>query len=362
MIDVTEHQLTSMLKRNRRLLSGDVISAKQNTGRFESIMSKIFDLELTYSAGSRGTYPAQCLMKVVEPEMFAIGKAEVSFYEFASTKAELHTTTIPEIYGTLIDEQLRLAVVLMEDKGHSFIQSEWPVPLQLKDCRRAVRTIAQFHSCWWGSEEADAERPRHAPGHQNAKRLTTCAAALFDVLGDALPPQRRTLIEDLIAKYPTLHASRLTELGRQTVVHGDAHLWNFLIPEDESASPTLIDWQLWGIDFGVADLAYMIALHWFPERRARYEKILLKEYVDELHNNGVVYEYESALTDYRFSVAGLLTKVVIYASVIPANIWWPHLERAFLAFDDLECLDLLDSQRSPESRLRGPDRATRTRP
>ena len=211
----------------------------------------------------------------------------------------------------------------------------------MKDCVRAVRSLARIHAHWWGSAQAEAERQRRLPGREDARnRILDCARALIDKLGDALSVPRRTLIDRLAHSYPTAHEARLASSARQTVVHGDAHLWNFLIPADESIRPTLIDWQLWGVDFGAADLAYMIALHWFAERRARFEKSMISGYLDELQSCGIDCEFEDLWSDYRFAVAGLLTKVVVYASVIPAGIWWPHLERAFTAFEDLKCAEL----------------------
>jgi hypothetical protein len=51
-----------------------------------------------------------------------------------------------------------------------------------------------------------------------------------------------------------------------------AHVGNLLYPRHGVASGIrLIDWAGWRVGRGVADLAYMMAVHWFPERRARLE-------------------------------------------------------------------------------------------
>ena len=174
------------------------------------------------------------------------------------------------------------------------------------------------------------------------EKLEPRMQALFDLLGDGLSADRRALIETVVGGYPEAHATRLASSGRQTLVHGDAHPWNFLLPADPGRSCILLDWQVWGIDFGSADLAYLMALHWFPERRRRFERSLVEVWRQALADCDINVDAASAWEDYRFSAAGLLARVVVYSAVIPAAIWWPHLERAFLAFDDLDCRTFFD--------------------
>jgi hypothetical protein len=49
----------------------------------------------------------------------------------------------------------------------------------------------------------------------------------------------------------------------------------------------LIDWDAWRLDLGAEDLAYMMALHWYPERRRRVEMPLLRRYHEALTSHGV---------------------------------------------------------------------------
>jgi len=338
MSTLDEQTLTRMLLESGWLTGGVVESAVQTPSSYTAFTSKLYDLRLTYSADSSGKRPERALMKVTEAPMFRAGRAESSFYAFANQHRKQQPDALVEIYGNLLDDEAQLAVLLMKDMAGPFVGSEWPVPFQHRDCVRVVQALAGVHAHWWGDVRVDAERAARVAGREaDDLRIRSSAQSLIDRLGDALSPVRRALIERLADVYPLLHESRLAESGRQTVVHGDAHLWNFLIPEDESRASLLIDWQLWGVDFGAADLAYMMALHWFPERRQRFEKNIVRSYAEALCSHGIDCEFEDIWTDYRFMVAGLLTRVAVYSTVIPAGIWWPHLERAFLAFEDLDC-------------------------
>ncbi|MFT7246900.1 MAG: aminoglycoside phosphotransferase (APT) family kinase protein [Candidatus Azotimanducaceae bacterium] len=74
-------------------------------------------------------------------------------------------------------------------------------------------------------------------------------ATFMDRMGDRMSEPRRTLVTQILERIPILLKQHAAEATRQTLIHGDAHFWNFLIPKDSSASPILIDWQSWEIGF-----------------------------------------------------------------------------------------------------------------
>jgi thiamine kinase-like enzyme len=168
-------------------------------------------------------------------------------------------------------------------------------------------------------------------------------ARFADRLGDRFSSDRRALYERLIASAPRLHERYQTHRDL-TIVHGDAHVWNLLYPRDpSSADVRLIDWSAWRLDTATDDLAYMMALHWYPERRRRLEPSLLDHYHAALVAHGVTgYDRRALANDYRASVLWQLTTPVWQADhKLPASIWWSHLERILLAVDDLGCRELL---------------------
>ena len=128
-----------------------------------------------------------------------------------------------------------------------------------------------------------------------------------------------------------------------TIVHGDLHVWNCLLPRDGGQDVRLFDWDSWRIDTGTDDLAYMLAMHWYPDRRRRLERPLLDRYHAALEAHGVRgYDRRALDEDYRLSVLWLIARPVWQAaSNIPPLIWWNNLERSLMAVDDLGCADLL---------------------
>jgi Ecdysteroid kinase-like family len=90
-----------------------------------------------------------------------------------------------------------------------------------------------------------------------------------------------------------------------TVIQGDSHVWNNFLPRDGGNDVRIFDWDCWRVDVAADDLAYMLALHWYPDRRRRMEQPLLDCYHSALLEGGVK-GYDRADTDRRLSVGSSL--------------------------------------------------------
>jgi hypothetical protein len=172
--------------------------------------------------------------------------------------------------------------------------------------------------------------------------LTERLERFIDFAGDGLSRERRALFERLLHAAPRLLARYHTHRN-VTIVQGDAHVWNSFLPRDGGDDVRLFDWDLWRIDVASDDLAYMMAMRWYPDLRRRMERPLLDRYHAALVAGGVRgYDRRALDDDYRLSVLWHITTPVWQATNdIPPVIWWNNLERILLAVDDLSCRDLL---------------------
>ena len=59
-----------------------------------------------------------------------------------------------------------------------------------------------------------------------------------------------------------------------TIVQGDAHVWNCCLLRDGGADVRFFAWDSWRVNVGASDLAYMMAVHWYPDRRRLFEALL----------------------------------------------------------------------------------------
>ena len=159
---------------------------------------------------------------------------------------------------------------------------------------------------------------------------------------DLLTPARGDLLSQVIDRAPD-RLARLQGRRNLTIVHGDAHVWNAFVPRNGDDAALLLDWEDWSLGIATDDLAYMMAMHWYPDRRRRMEKALLDRYHATLLAQGVSGHDRPTLDeDYRWSVLWQITRPIWQEAFnVPARVWWNNLERAFLAIDDLNCRDLL---------------------
>jgi hypothetical protein len=227
-----------------------------------------------------------------------------------------------------------------------FIATAWPLPPTMEQCETIVRARARFHAAWWdeprlgmsiGAWQDDAAMTQNLKGFEERLALFT------NRFGDRLPPERRQLYRRLIDTGLRLHTHHRSHRN-MTIVQGDSHVWNNFMPRDGGDDVRLFDWDCWRVDVAADDLAYMLAMHWYPDRRSRMEQPLLDCYHAALLESGVTgYDRAALFDDYRLAVLWQATTPIGQAmSNIPPLIWWNNLERIFLAVDDLNCRELLD--------------------
>jgi hypothetical protein len=105
----------------------------------------------------------------------------------------------------------------------------------------------------------------------------------------------------------------------------------------------LVDWQLWDIYLATFDLAFLMALHWSPQRRALLEQPLLRHYHATLLAQGVAgYTWDDLWRDYRQAVIIMaLIPIGQFRRNSPAGVVWFGLQDSMAAFEDLHCAELL---------------------
>jgi hypothetical protein len=96
-------------------------------------------------------------------------------------------------------------------------------------------------------------------------------------------------------------------------------------------------------DSAAIDLAFLMPLHWSPQRRAVLEKRLLEHYHGRLVAAGVgEYSWDDLWCDYREAVI-VMTLIPIgqFRRQSPAGRVWFGVQDSMAAFEDLHCAELL---------------------
>jgi thiamine kinase-like enzyme len=312
-----------------------------------TILSRIVRLRLGYDGTAAGA-PTSVILKTGLPGRIGsgwqAGLQEVAFYR--KIAAAMEPRLVPRCYEAHWDAVTGDWHLLLEDLTDTHVvPTAWPLPPTMEQCEAIVDTLARFHAQWWDDPRLGSSIGAWrdaAASHRLLHDLTAHFTRFADRLGDCLPRERRVLYQRLLDNFPCL-LERYNTHRNVTLVHGDAHVWNIFLPRHGGDDLRLFDWEGWRIGIAASDLAYMMALHWYPDRRQRLERTLLDRYHATLLALGVQgYDRQALVDDYRWAVLlQMATPVWQAAFDIPPVIWWNHMERIMFAVDDLGCRDLL---------------------
>lgn len=338
--------LTDALRRSGTLGDGRVCGVVVESARTTEL-SCIIRLRLTYEPAV-GDAPSSLILKTARPDRvdggWNGGRHEVAFYDQVASAVPL--VVAARCFEAFADAATHDWHLLLEDLSDSHvIATAWPLPPTMEQCEQILQAHARFHAAWWDDPRLGASVGTWTDAEATERHLETLGerfARFIDFVGDGLSRERRALFERLLHAGPRLLARYHTHRN-VTIVQGDAHVWNSFLPRDGGDDVRLFDWDLWRIDVASDDLAYMMAMHWYPDLRRRMERSLLDRYHAALVAGGVRgYDRGALDDDYRLSVLWHITTPVWQATNdIPPVIWWNNLERILLAVDDLGCHDLL---------------------
>jgi hypothetical protein len=333
--------LTAALRRCGALAAGRVTAVAVASSR-ATTLSQIIQVRLSYDGAAQDA-PRALVFKSGHPARadgsWGGGRAEVAFY--TDVASAIPGYPVPRCFEANADETTKAWHVLLEDLSEShFTLTDWPLPPDMRSCEIIMAARARLQAASWGDPRlgtAIGTWPWRTDEH--LAHFAAHVAKFADRHGDRLPRERLALYERLIGAAPRLFARD----RNLTIVQGDAHFWNCFLPRDGGGDVRFFDWDSWRVDLGTCDLAYMIAMHWYPDRRRRVERALLDSYHAALVAHGVRNYDRAALDeDYRLAVLWQITTPVWQESYgIPPFFWWNNLERIMLAVDDLGCRDLL---------------------
>lgn len=345
---VTPKWLTEVLRKNGFLKQGNVIKVENKLTKllFVSVVSR---LAVSYSADASASAPSKLFLKISLPDLSQVASSEhytkeVEFYNIIAR--EMNDPPFIRCLDAAYSSDSGTYYLLLDDLSETHFQSESPLPPSKMQSESAVDCLAQLHAFWREHPQLGKEIGNLFNENElNAfvGKVERNVISFMDFLGDRLCVERRKIYERMLASKLKIW-DRLTDTRGLTVTHGDAHWWNFLYPLDmDKHRVRLFDWQLWHVDVGARDLAFLIALGGFADRRPEIEQHLAGRYYDSLIAHGVSkYAWDDFWVDYRCSaVRNLNIPVIQWSQGRSEKLWSGNLERAMSAYEDLNCSELL---------------------
>ncbi len=333
---MNSEQLDEILRSNGYLDGTEVTAVELTPIKTNGIGSRFLRACISYSSASHDA-PASLLIK--RPLVSDRGAGEALAYQ--RILMPRNCPAVVRCYGVLDEGGDEPLWMLFEDLTATHSQTRWPVIPGLADCERAVSALGVAHAYWWGDTEdlEDLEPPVVA--HQSSQRLAARLPEFVSELGDYLSKERVGAFERALDGADAL-MRRYANGANSTLVHNDAHFWNFLYPQQADGRCVMFDWPLWRVGFCGVDLAYMIAMHLYPEHRRRLEPVLLRRYQGVLESHGIDYSYDAVVESYRAGIVfGLLMPILEFSWGNPPMTWVPKTEKVLSAYFDHRCEQLL---------------------
>ena len=281
--------LSSVLSKSGYLTDGEVVHVDQREASLgQGSAATFYHLDLRYSDNGRGDQPESMLLKVAKPgategfeatlkayaayqlvaqaNRYDLIQKEPVFYE--AVRGEGFPLPLIKCYGVSIDHVGRQNCLLLQDLSENWGEPVFPLPPSDVACANTVRALAQIHAHCWDSDRFGTTG--FPPVTDSLiDEVVSIYRATFELfasnISDRLSPRRRKVYAQALEALPGLLRNRFQE-SEVTLIHGDAHHWNVLV-HNETDDTLVYDWQTWHVDCGAHDLAYLMALSWFPERR-----------------------------------------------------------------------------------------------
>jgi aminoglycoside phosphotransferase (APT) family kinase protein len=342
-LPTTALELSSALSAAGTLRHGSIVNASI-VEQIKTDISHLWFLQVDYTADSSPALPTRLVLKWPLDRSPAPNRGDPENVFYRELAPSLPSPPMVRCLATASHDSDQQWMIL-EDLRASHSNPPWPERPSDKDVHGAVATLAQLHARWW-------EVPALGSTVGTLHTETSLRTMVYDIsahlpafvedLGDDLPLADRLVLETVFSS--SLRPwFRLVDRRGLTVVHGDAHTWNFLFPRSGEGATYIFDWQLWHLDVGPRDLAFMIALHWDREVRKQLERPLLHFYHEKLINAGISnYSFDELLLDYRRCVVRNLTFPLIqWARGRRREAWRYRLDCALAAYRDLNAAELL---------------------
>ena len=356
--------LTSVLREAGQLPQGEVVALAPLANA--AFNSAALHLEATYSADAPAEAPRCLFLKRNLDQQWAIkaGAREVAFYALAAPYRE-HLPMLVPCYAAAVDAVSGHSFCLLLDVTHTHTAPvtreqllAWKGVPSEAQLHQIVDAIAGFHAFWWEHPSLGQNATELSDWYQDQAgygsfvgRARTDWAAFIAAEGAWFPADLRALYERTLERFPALWegylAQRIPTRRNLTLTHGDCYLSQFLCPIVPAGGQTyLIDFQGPATDLCTIDLVFLFATFWTSAQRqeGEREQRLLRCYHQALQARGVqAYSWDDLMADYRLALIFMLSYPIWdQTNGSRKSYWWPKLQCLTAAFQDWDCVALLD--------------------
>lgn len=179
----------------------------------------------------------------------------------------------PAFHGVAVDDREVPALVLQDLSTHRHVNQVDGI--DDADLRAIVAELITLHTTWAGAPALDTLDLRRSTPSLFAPDAIERGAATLDDQWSAVSAERRSALQSLAAHLDAAVQS-FASAGEPTLCHGDPRGDN--VAFDAEGRAVLFDWQQIAIQFGEADLAWLLATSVDTEQRRAVEGDIVASY------------------------------------------------------------------------------------
>jgi hypothetical protein len=340
--------VTKLLYTSGALQHGEIVTVQVK--EHETGMSRIAHLDLTASDDARPAPPHKLFVKLSKtklpyPDYADLAGREVMFYrDIASAEIPALVRCYSGAYRPE-DHQSHLVLEHVDPMDVQSFPDHWPYPPPYLMLERLLTSLAACHAACWNPpqpEQIEELHPSDTWSPLSSRRGVEAFDRFANELGDRLSPASLTVYKRVLRAYPIL-ARRLATRKNLTIIHGDFHLSNALVPTQWQRDPIrIIDWDVWTVHLGTYDVAELLSMPWDNGQGER-ERALVHHYHQQLVARGVQgYPWDACWYDYQLAaITHLFSPLQQWADNHWPGFWWNRAGRMLQRFHDLECMEIL---------------------
>lgn len=205
----------------------------------------------------------------------------------------------PRYFGTSIDHR-EVPTLVMADLSRQRLADQVE-GLVDADVRSIVTELAVLHEAWVARDELDAVGLRRSTPSLLSPAALERGARSLDTTWGSITLERRQALQALANQRGAAVAAFAAE-GGATLCHGDPRGDNVVFDDDDRA--ILLDWQQLAVQFGEADLAWLMTTSVEPDRRRAMEADVVASYA-------MVRSQDAATTWHRYRLGTVLPGLAV---------------------------------------------------
>ncbi|MCK9466690.1 MAG: aminoglycoside phosphotransferase family protein [Thiopseudomonas sp.] len=315
-------------------------------------------IKITYnSKGQSAGLPAALFCKashdLVNRWVLSISGAALSEATFYRSVRDLLDIEAPRAYFAEVDEESFNSLIILGDISDSVAEfCDHETVVSRSRAESQMKLLATMHGSVYGSPELQKRIQKFITWPENLQK--TLGFGMREGSNQGFLDAESVIPARLYRRYNeiwplTLVSAALHENVPHTLQHGDVHLKNWYVASNDQMG--LSDWQCAGRGIWARDVAYTMASSLQPDDRRAWERDLLKEYLELMHEaGGPKVSFDDGWLAYRQQLITALTWWTVTLSppgtmpdMQPRDTALEFIRRISIAMDDLDTLDALMS-------------------